>query len=494
MELHAGTQKSDEMGLAALVALMGLSFLSLLGLFIALQATTEIRISDNYESHVQARYAALAGINHGRVLSRGLSFDDFLIGPDGTCDPSSAYRNLARSFAFRNPIPWSLARSLSITDPVMDLAGIPDDGLINTGKHGSTSGLVLIPLTGIAFRRTLEGGGVAGITARYFVKFTDNNSESSEIAADPADDPFVDGDGIVLVRSIGIAGTIRENKNNRSTHNSVAMFEARLRRSLTFNLDAPLVIQGSSLQSSSTQMFLGNGFDIQGGESNPGIATIDTELSDFILPADLVRLRLQADQVGNIQGQGLKPSIRDITALVQAHADKNLLLSASYLRSFIKDSVPKFADSLFAGHQNWTEAAVPDLGNFDMALAPSEPSQHPKVTLVDGDLLLSGSAQGAGLLVVTGRLVLSGDFTFNGMILVIGAGDIDVVISGGGIRGGIYVAALANQGEVPAWQTPKLSIGGTTSLRFDRRAIEMALRLIPPLQLGFREITSTIDP
>jgi len=494
MKLHAGAPKSDEMGLAALVALIGLSFLSLLGLFIALQATTEIRISDNYESHVQARYAALAGINHGRALSRGLSFDDFLIGPDGTCDPSPAYRTLARSFIFRNPIPWSLARSLNITDPVMDLAGIPDNGLINTGKHGSTEGLVLIPLTGIAFPQVHEGGGVPGVIARYFVKFTDNNSESSEIAADPADDPFADGDGVVIVRSTGIAGTIRETKNNRSTHNSVAMFEVRLRRSLTFSLEAPMVIQGNSVQSSLAQMFLGNGFDIQGGESNPGIATIDTDPSDSVFPADLVRLRLQADQYGNIQGQGLQPSVRDITAAVRAHVDKNLLLSASYLRGFVRDSAPKFADSLFAGHQSWTEGNVPDLGNFDMALAPNEPSQHPKVTLVDGDLLLSGSAQGAGLLVVTGKLALSGDFAFVGMILVIGAGDIDVAISGGCIRGGIYVAAIANQGGIPAWQTPKFSIGGTSSLRFDRQAIEMALRLIPPLQLSFREITSTIDP
>ena len=47
-------------------------------------------------------------------------------------------------------------------------------------------------------------------TARYFVKVSDNNGEASERALDPGDSPFVDGDGIVVIRSMAEAKTMRE--------------------------------------------------------------------------------------------------------------------------------------------------------------------------------------------------------------------------------------------------------------------------------------------
>ena len=65
-----------EEGLALLVALIGLALFSVLGLYLALNATTELRISDNEESMFQARYAALAGLCHARDIMAGLNFDD----------------------------------------------------------------------------------------------------------------------------------------------------------------------------------------------------------------------------------------------------------------------------------------------------------------------------------------------------------------------------------------------------------------------------------
>src|SRR5512136_1187417 len=124
-------------GVALVITLIALALFSLLGFYVALRSTTEVRISDNYESAVQARFGALAGLDHARELLRGLNFDDQLKGPDGTYDSSLAYLSQARTFSFRNPIPWPTARSLDILDPSADLAGIPDDGLLNTGKAGS---------------------------------------------------------------------------------------------------------------------------------------------------------------------------------------------------------------------------------------------------------------------------------------------------------------------------------------------------------------------
>jgi len=91
---------------------------------VAFRSTTEVRISDNYEAQFRPVRRA-GGRGSCRELLRGLNFDDQLKGPDGAYDGSSGYLSQARTFSFRNPIPWSTARSLNILDPAPDLAGIP---------------------------------------------------------------------------------------------------------------------------------------------------------------------------------------------------------------------------------------------------------------------------------------------------------------------------------------------------------------------------------
>jgi hypothetical protein len=67
----------------------------------------------------------------------------------------------------------------------------------------------------------------------------------------------------------------------------------------------------------------------------------------------------------------------------------------------------------------------------------------PQLTFVDGNLTLSGTQNGAGILFVTGTLVTSGNFSFKGLIFVVGDG---VWTSGGGgsgrIDGGVFVANI----------------------------------------------------
>src|SRR5512135_3333191 len=139
-----------EEGLATLIALIALAIFSLLSFFMAFGAKTELRISDNYESEVQAMYAARAGLTHAREVVRGPAYNDLLLGPDGTSTNTTAYLNAARTFAFRNPIPWATARSLDILSPASSLTGLADDGLVNTGKYNSTNGTPLVPMIGIA--------------------------------------------------------------------------------------------------------------------------------------------------------------------------------------------------------------------------------------------------------------------------------------------------------------------------------------------------------
>src|SRR6266545_846449 len=86
---HAGW--SGEEGLAVLLAIVALSIFSLLGMYMSVNASTEVRISDNYESKVQAEVAARAGLNHAREIMRDFRHNDLLRGPDGAYNNSTTY-------------------------------------------------------------------------------------------------------------------------------------------------------------------------------------------------------------------------------------------------------------------------------------------------------------------------------------------------------------------------------------------------------------------
>ncbi len=488
---HAG--RAHQAGMALVMALIALSIFSIISLYLSLIATSEVRMSDNYESDVQARAAAMAGLNHARALLRGLSFDDLVRGPDGTYDASVAYAAYARTHQYRNPISWAAARMLNILDPGSALTGIPDDGILNSGRTEAGDGTVLIPLVGIAQLAPNPYGEGARVVSRYFVKASDNNGEVSELAGDPADNPFVDGDGQIIVRSLGLAQTLGEQTAAGTRRNSVVVFEARFKRYSTFDLDASLVVQGGTIEPESSEMFEGNLFSVLGGSSNPGIATINSGGTLGVAPAQQIVAQLTPVQYANVQGAGMEPSVSDITAAITTDADKRLLLDASFLQRFVRVSLPRFADNAYTGPQNWNGAAPASLGSYDSLLPPASAGQAPRVTYVDGDLVIEGNLSGAGLLVVTGKLVITGNFSFKGLLLIIGAGEFTC----GGladITGAAYVANLSESNGALAFGPAKLTIRESGRLTFNRDLVRMAVRLIPPVQLGVREVTSIIDP
>lgn len=477
-----------------LIALMALSIFSLLGLYGVFNATMELKMSDNYESQVQASYAAKAGINHARELLKGLQFNDLLKGPDGTTSGAGSYIAQAKTYTFRNFVDWATARSLDITNPASAVSGIPDDGLINTGKFGATNGTILIPSTGIAFTATNSYGAGTITTARYFVKVTDNNGEARELLGDPADNPFFDGDGEVIIRSVGIAQTIRETAGSSVRRNSVAVYEARFRQRSTFDLDAPMVLQGNGIQPSSSNMYNGNSFDIDGGSNNPGIATIDPNISDSSVPSTDVTSPLAKNQEGNIRGTGPEPSISNITGAVSADEDKSRLLDPNYLYNFVNNVAPLNADATYSGNQSWSGGSAPDIGSFDPSKPLSDPSQNPKLTIVNGDLSVSGNITGGGVLIITGKFSGSGSFSFNGIILVIGKGEIDMSGMNVGLNGGIYGVNVQNIGGTVTFGPTKMSIGGNSDIIINSQALNMGVSLLPASQVGWREVSSVMDP
>ena len=477
---------TGEKGIALLVTLIALSVFSLLGLYMTLEATTGLKISDNHEGRLKATYAALAGLNHARALLRGLDFNDLLKGPDGAPAVSAASWEDARSFASRNPLPVSLALSLDISDPASDLSGLSDDGILNTGFYEGTHGTVLIPLTGISQSETASYGGGTTTTSSYFVKVTDNNREASELALDPDDNPFFDGDGTVIVRSIGVARTISEMTETALRRNSVVVFEARFRRRSTFDLGPALVVEGNSIDA-----YFEETCEISGGLF-PGIGVIDTNQTDWVLPEQFIR-----DAAGEgkmISGAGLaNPSVQDITGGILSGPDRRLLLDPGYLWDFVHNKAPRMADDFYGGDQDWMDGSTPYAGAYDPAKPVQAPGQDPRMIVVNGNLNISGSFSGGGLLVVTGDLSYSGAFSYCGLIMVLGTGRLSAAGTGPGITGAIFLANLPNTGEEISFGVPGLSIGGNARITANRDAVKMAIGLIPASQISFREIAGS-DP
>lgn len=473
----------SESGSALLVALITLLMLSFLGLFIAFSANTNIQISDNYESQIQATYAALAGLNHARVLMRGMDFDDVLKGPDGTYDGNSSYIAQARQYEFRNPLPLTILYGLAISNPV--LSGVPDDGIISTGFCGGAAGTALIPIAGIGLSADDPYRAGQIVTARYFVKVTDNSGEASELSGDPGDDPFTDGDGIVIVRSAGLSKTFFEKAGLIPRLNSVAVFEARYKKRTTFEAGPALVVLASDIVAS----FSGN-YEISGG-AFAGVGTIDTDISDASFPDQLIALAAGAG--APITGGGLAdPSIQDISVEIFAGRDKSMLMNPRFLWEFINVDAPKYADFYYSGNQNWDSGTAP-VSFYDISKNWNEPGQNPKLIVVNGDLQVSGDYSGGGLLLVKGTLSYAGQFSFNGLVLVIGSGKLVADAGGAGIQGGVIVSSLAEQNGNPVFGTPEISLAGDSRVAANRNAVKMASGLMPVSQVSFREIAGS-DP
>ncbi len=464
--------RQDEQGIALVLALVAISIFSAIAFYLSFNSNIEVNVADNLESRVQARYAALAGINHGRELIRGLDWNRLLLGPDNTYTNTTEYLSQARAMSFRNPLTWASARGLDIFSP--SITGVADDGILND------AGTVLIPLTGTAVTATNPYGSGTITTGRYFLKLADNNGEASELAADPADNPFVDGDGIVVLRSMGISRTIGETAGGTVRANSVVVYEARFDKGSPFaNLGSPVVVIGSEISAN----FSGNAFDITGGPGGPGVATIDTNTSDAFYPDQILKdaTRDKGTITGNCTGADANNCIGDITAEAMADPNKAKLADPLWLYDFVFNQVPKFADNI------WDGTSPVDLGTL----------AHPKTTFVNGDLSLMGDISGAGLLVVTGDLALGGAMHWDGLVLVVGNGNLWTHGMNDGVHGGIICANLVKpEGGDPYFGSATIfDIRGNSNIAdFDNGLWQMGTGQLPPKQLGIREIPSNIDP
>ena len=93
-----------------------------------------------------------------------------------------------------------------------------------------------------------------------------------------------------------------------------------------------------------------------------------------------------------------------------------------------------------------------------------------------------------------GKFTANGAFEFNGIVLVIGEGDVDAGGLNRGVFGGMYVVNVDTSGGTPIFGIPKFSFSGNSNIYHNSSAISMGVGLIPVSQIGWRQITSAMDP
>jgi len=116
----------------------------------------------------------------------------------------------------------------------------------------------------------------------------------------------------------------------------------------------------------------------------------------------------------------------------------------------------------------------------------------PQITYVNGNLDISGSTQGSGILVVTGNLTYDGNSSWNGIILVVGNGLTTYVQNGGGngqFNGAIFVANTA--GTPPGTYGPAdftINGGGGNGVYYNSCWIKNSQKPVTYQVLSFHEI------
>ena len=112
------------------------------------------------------------------------------------------------------------------------------------------------------------------------------------------------------------------------------------------------------------------------------------------------------------------------------------------------------------------------------------------LTFVNGDLTLTPTMGGGGILVVTGTLTLHGNFNFNGLIIVTGAGGIER--SGGGtgtLQGNIIIAPYDKDDLDAGFLPPKydLSGGGDSDVIYNSSSVANGMVAVSNFVLAVAE-------
>jgi hypothetical protein len=418
-----------EAGNTLVIALLILFLLTSLGISYVAVTKGEKQIAGNQLTASQAFQSAEAGISEVLVRMSNPSSGSFIGQPVGT------YTTGWGRYVVNDPGAGSL-------DPQYDAT--TTDGFDNNGNAAVDEASEHYPETGsrqnslavsdrldypwVKVRYKLDSGG-------NIVLFGDHDNN-------PTTPPIEN-----IVR--GVPKIIVTAQGRRGVGSKVVTVEA---------VKWPLPPVPGSVYTEGPINFNGNAFYIDGHDHQPvapyDTVTAATPLLGIATPNDptVISGALSGQQSDNVQGTGTDPSV--------GSSNVNLDLPA------LAAAWSQMADVTLTGSiNNPSTATWGSIGNL-------------KIVHIAGDLHISGSASGAGVLVVDNDFTMSGTFNWNGVVIVLG----DVAVTGGGTAKQI-VGSLMVQGTLSGTS----SMNGNIKLLYSSAMISQLNGLTP------YEVSSWID-
>jgi len=470
-----------ERGIALLVALIIAILLSLIALVLTFSSMKEFATSSEFERHEKALLVTDAGLNEVKQALRGRNLDQLLQGS------ASVPR-----YVSTGSITWPTAGRMPVLP--IDARNVDFESTLPGSVGSRTVRGLLTPVGGQA----VTAGPYAG---RYFAKLTDNEDEAP---LGLQNDPGRDRDGFLYLRVVGVyRGLPGETVNYGSTvKNAVAVIEAQLKRDMSFQLQSPLSVYGSNVNSTfSGNSFKIDGYDhrgmsyeqITGGHNDndltafPGINCLNNAQAqgDADSAVTAIKNSLGDQQDNNVVGQGGTPSVQDGTDAIRSsnNADATNIFDGGFLVNFA---------NLMAGVADYKYEDGTALSGENIVLGTA---QDPKITVALGDLELNGNGGGAGIMIVRGTLDIGGSFVYDGVILVVGEGDLRLHGANKSFLGGIYVVNVQKNADgSTTFGTPKTDIQGNSNFYMKSDSITMAYSLLPMRLISWVEITPEIEP
>lgn len=184
---------------------------------------------------------------------------------------------------------------------------------------------------------------------------------------------------------------------------------------------------------------------------------------------DTIISAIPGGRTDNYIGSGANPSVVNVYEGLG-----ETLRSPTGLKAFI-DAVQAAPYAITHGPGDFTDA--------DINLATET---DPGVTYIDGNLTLSGSTNGYGILVVNGTLRMTGNLTWYGLVLVVGDGIADIGGGGSGqILGSVLIAKIwddhTTKNLLPTLGSPTVAWngGGNNGIKYDHCWADKLLSRVP---------------
>jgi len=479
-------RRQTERGVALVIALFTLMLISVVATALILMAGTETAMKGNYKSAMHAFYDAKAGLEEGR--GRLFWPNQSVPNPVANCVfPATGAMMLANRVCYIvNPSAGEVVNplDLSASNPYADLEYQQE-----WGKAVTDAAVQVQPF--ITSTSPIASANIAGPLYKW-VRITPRTEKSVNVDSD--------ADGLIDNTPLFFDGkNVFDSKNGVPpgaaqvlTITSLAVTPYGSRRMVQYTVTAgslaaampsfpsALTLDGNGVTfkgPSGTSSFSINGNDMDAPSgTQSGVGAIG-----FTNSSDSSNISAAAVPTSNY----LSPS--GVTAIGSVSVP-TLLQTPSSLDTLVHN-ITQSADKVSNGPVTQSDS------NNVMAAGMS--ATNPTITVVDGDLTISGwHNTGYGLLLVTGTLTYDPDASWDGVILVIGKGQfVSTKIGTGQINGVLLIAQtrdplsgtlLSALGPASFNQT-----GGGNGIHYSSKWVGATLALAPYQVLSFREIAQT---